>query len=61
MLWDNEEWATRHITKHNVTTREAWEVVYESGGCVPLVAPDSYGIRHSEDIGQLIERSRVGY
>ncbi len=39
-MWDNEDWAARHISKHGVTTKEAWEVVFEKPGCHPLLSPD---------------------
>ena len=25
-MWDNEDWAARHIRKHRVKTQEAWEI-----------------------------------
>ena len=40
MWWDNNDWAARHLAKHGVTVREAWEVVFEGKNVFPLVAPD---------------------
>jgi len=39
-MWDNEDWAARHIRKHGVRCREAWEVVFEGEDAWPLLAPD---------------------
>lgn len=39
-MWNNKEWAARHIKKHDVLVEEAWEVVFEDPSAVPLVAPD---------------------
>lgn len=39
-VWNNKDWASRHIKKHDVATKEAWEVVFEDPTVVPLVAPD---------------------
>ena len=37
-MWNNKEWAARHIKKHEVNPQEAWDI-YES--CTdPLVALD---------------------
>lgn len=38
-MWDNEDWASRHIAKHQTTTEEAWEVVFENEDIVPIEAP----------------------
>ena len=40
-MWDNDEWAKAHIKKKHpdVTTEEAWEVVFESGART-LISPD---------------------
>ncbi len=35
-MWNNESWANKHIKKHNTTSQEAWEVVFED---VPLPIP----------------------
>lgn len=39
-MWDNEDWASRHIRKHSVTPQEAWEVVFEDRRVIPLRARD---------------------
>ena len=39
-MWNNKDWAARHIKKHDVTVEEAWEVVFEDSNIVPLIAPD---------------------
>ncbi len=36
----NQDWAARHIRKHAVTSVEAWEVVFEDKGVVPISALD---------------------
>ena len=40
-MWDNEEWASRHIKKHKVGVKEAWDVVFEnSEPPIPMKAPE---------------------
>ncbi len=39
-MWDNCDWAARHIAKHLVTPEEAWEVLFEDSTTSPLQAFD---------------------
>ncbi|MEW6057658.1 MAG: hypothetical protein AB1540_13690, partial [Bdellovibrionota bacterium] len=39
-MWDNQAWAAKHIRRHDVTTVEAWEVVFEDKSVVPPSALD---------------------
>lgn len=40
MNWDNDGWASRHISKHNVNTLEAWQAAFEDSKAKPLESPD---------------------
>jgi len=39
-MWDNAEWAARHIKKHGVEVQEAWEVAFVDSSVVPISALD---------------------
>ena len=41
-MWDNEDWAARHIKKKHpeVTTKDAWEIVFGDNRVTPLKSPD---------------------
>lgn len=42
-MWNNDDWAKTHIRKRHpeVSTAEAWEVVFEVKG-IALISPDQY-------------------
>ena len=39
-MWDNRDWASRHIKKHQVVPEEAWEVVFCDSTVIPIRADD---------------------
>jgi hypothetical protein len=39
-MWNNREWAERHIRKHNGDPTEAWDAVFHDDSVVPIRAED---------------------
>ena len=40
LMWNNYDWAKRHIQKHNVLPEEAWEVIFNDPTPIYLRSPD---------------------
>lgn len=41
-MWDNDDWAAGHLKKRHpgITTKDAWEVIFEDASRVPIKSPD---------------------
>lgn len=41
-MWDNEDWASRHLKKRHpgISTKDAWDVVFNDAKRVAIKSPD---------------------